>query len=108
MQLKALDQFHISSISPDSLRPGQVFDCSDALAAELLKKHPGKFERAAPAPKNKAEPVPKNKAATGYASMTVSQLEALAKERGVELGDATKKTDIIAALELHDEQSGGS
>jgi hypothetical protein len=32
--------------------------------------------------------------------LTVPELKALAEDRGVDLGDATKKADIIAALEL--------
>lgn len=38
-------------------------------------------------------------------AMTVSQLKELAAERKVDLGDATKKADIIAALELAAEAS---
>jgi hypothetical protein len=34
------------------------------------------------------------------ASLSVKALKALAVERGVDLGDAAKKDDIIAALEL--------
>jgi hypothetical protein len=89
MQLRALDQFHISSVKPDTIRPGEVFECSDFAGGELLKLHPNKFERvdtelpadqlanqekvtepmsaekAEPAPQNKAEPAPANKADTG-------------------------------------------
>lgn len=36
----------------------------------------------------------------GLAGLTVKALKALAAERGVDLGDAAKKEDIIAALEL--------
>jgi len=36
--------------------------------------------------------------------LTVDQLKGLAAERGVDLGDATKKADIIAALELAEEK----
>lgn len=36
------------------------------------------------------------------ADLTVVELRALAKERGVDLGDATKKPDIIAAIEAAD------
>lgn len=43
-------------------------------------------------------------AAAGYGDMKVADLRALAAERNVDLGDATKKADIIAAIELHDEQ----
>jgi hypothetical protein len=60
--------------------------------------------KAEPAPKNKAEgPAPKNKA-RDYADRTVDELKALAGERKVDLGDAKRKADIIAALELADEQ----
>jgi hypothetical protein len=82
MQLRALDQFHISSVRPDTIRPGEVFECSDFAAGELMKRHPNKFERVEaelpaaelanqpkvasektePAPQNKAEPAPANKA----------------------------------------------
>lgn len=73
MKLRALDQIHVSSIQPDSLRPGQEIEVSAALGAELLKKHPATFEsieaddggeKADPAPSNKAEDAPANKAIT--------------------------------------------
>lgn len=44
----------------------------------------------------------------GLADMTVPALKALAEERGVDLGDATKKADIIAALELAAEAAAGT
>lgn len=86
MQLRALSQIHISSVRPDTIRPGEVFECSDFAGAELMKRHPGKCEQVAdelpadqlanqekvtdpvsaekaePAPQNKAEPAPVNKA----------------------------------------------
>lgn len=37
---------------------------------------------------------------TDLKKLNVEQLKALAAERGVDLGDATKRADIIAALEL--------
>lgn len=120
MQLRALDQFHISSVSPDTLKVGSIFAVSDSLGEELLKRHPGKFElaeKSEPAPNNKAEPTPQNKSEPGadkgktsvtdYQALTVAKLKELATERGVDLGDATKKDDIIAALELSDEQGNG-
>jgi hypothetical protein len=85
MQLRALVQIHISSVKPDTIRPGEVFECSDFAGDELMKRHPSKFERvdgelpadhlanqekvtepmsaekAEPAPQNKAEPAPQNK-----------------------------------------------
>jgi hypothetical protein len=39
------------------------------------------------------------------AGKTVAELKALAAERGVDLGDSTKKADIIAALELAAEEA---
>jgi hypothetical protein len=83
MKLKALDQFHISSVSADTLKPGQEFHVSDSFGQELLKKHAGKFEcldvpeaeeatvtedekqKSEPAPQNKAEDAPANKADNG-------------------------------------------
>lgn len=70
MKLKALDQMHISAVQRDTLRPGQVFEISDAAGEELLKKHPSKFvcvesgAKAEQPPRNKAEGgAPANKAA---------------------------------------------
>lgn len=40
-------------------------------------------------------------------SLKLADLKELAAERGVDLGDATKKADIIAALELAAEAEGG-
>lgn len=76
MQLRAIEQIHISAVQADTIRPGQTFDISDSAGNDLLKKHPTKFERAdadgpvhaevaeksEPAPQNKAEPAPTNKA----------------------------------------------
>jgi len=69
MRLKALDQIHVSSVQPDSLRPGQEFDISDAAGAELLKANPTRLRqidepkaKAAATAENKAESPPLNKA----------------------------------------------
>ena len=69
MKLKALDQMHISSVKSESLRPGEEFEVSDAVAAEILNAHPTKFlrtdgKKAERAPQNKAERVPTNKTIT--------------------------------------------
>jgi hypothetical protein len=79
MRLRALDQIAISSVKSTSLRPGEAFEVSDALGADLLKGHPGKFARidgmetkadtkpankAEQKPANKAEPKPGNKASS--------------------------------------------
>lgn len=42
----------------------------------------------------------------GLASMTVADLKALAEAEGIDLGDSTKKADIIAAIELAREAAG--
>jgi len=69
MKLIATDQLHISSVKPDSLRPGEAFEVSDTLGAELMEKHPNRVKlavdpeaKAEDAPANKAEPKPANKA----------------------------------------------
>lgn len=72
MKLKAIDQLHVSSVQPDSLRPGQEFEVSDLQGEQLLKAHPDKVELAdataqakepnAPADGAKAELAPLNKA----------------------------------------------
>ncbi|WP_035675065.1 hypothetical protein [Bradyrhizobium liaoningense] len=65
MRLRMTDQLHISSVSRDTLKPGQEIEVSDSLGAELLKKHPDKVERiggkAERKPRNKAEKAPDNK-----------------------------------------------
>lgn len=43
--------------------------------------------------------------APALGKMSVSQLIDLAAERGIDLGDATKKADIIAAIELAQESA---
>lgn len=65
MKLRALDQVHVSSVQADSLRPGQEFEVSDTLGAQLLKSLPGRIERVTEAddpPSEKAEQDHPNKA----------------------------------------------
>lgn len=86
MQIKILDQIHLSSVRATTLSAGEIVSVSRDLGAELLEKHPDKFEAvgeaddrqgvdqvvdqggAAPGgkaemrPQNKAEAVPANKA----------------------------------------------
>lgn len=64
MKLKVLDQIHISSVSSDTLRRGEVIEVSDASGEELLQRHPDKFElsgKKRAAAKNKQAPAPENK-----------------------------------------------
>lgn len=62
MKLKVLDQIHISSVSSDTLAPGEEIEVSDAHGKELLARHPAKFSRIRE-PKKKAQQTPPNKAA---------------------------------------------
>lgn len=68
MRLLTKDQIHVSAVRADALRPHDEIEVTDAIGAELLAKHPTKFDRidvkAEPAPQNKAEPDPINKAET--------------------------------------------
>lgn len=76
MRLKVIDQIHISSIRPDSLRPGDEIGVTGEEGLVLLAAHPDKFERlpesgadhihaekADFAPLNKMDAAPANKAA---------------------------------------------
>ena len=47
------------------------------------------------------------KTADGYEDMKREQLDALAKVRGVDISEAKNKGDVIAALQLADEQGNG-
>lgn len=65
MHLKANDTLHVSSVGPDNIAPGQVFEVSDNDGAQLVErglatevKAPKKSEAA---PENKAEAAPSNK-----------------------------------------------
>lgn len=62
MRLKALDQISISAVKSDSLRPGEEFEVSDDVGADLLKRHPSVFTEIAGSAAAKAEPDPRNKA----------------------------------------------
>lgn len=44
MQIKILDQVHLSGVRASTLAAGEVVEVSRDLGAELLKKHPDKFE----------------------------------------------------------------
>lgn len=60
MKLKALDQINVSSVSADSLRPGQEFVVSKTVGDELLKTHPAIFEKISneePAAKSMPAPI---------------------------------------------------
>lgn len=69
MKIKVVDQIHISALSADTLRPGQLIDMADAAEARrLLKLHPTALQpvggaKALPAPANKADNRRKTKSA---------------------------------------------
>jgi hypothetical protein len=65
MHLKALDQFHISSVSANTIAPGTVFEVSDAAGEELMKKHPKGFERVRAPARKAPEPKAADPAASG-------------------------------------------
>lgn len=69
MQLKILDQVHLSGVRASTLAAGEIVEVSKDLGAELLEKHPDKFEAVGEAsvdqaPAGKAEAPPQNKAET--------------------------------------------
>jgi len=64
--------------------PGEPFEVDDDIAESLLEQR----DLYAPAPETE---------------LTVKQLRAIAKERGIDLAGAKNKPDIIAAIARHDE-----
>lgn len=71
------------------------------LPAEMFKPT-GRVEAKPPAPKAASKPD------TGLADKTVKELRALAEERGVDLGEAKKRDDILAVLAETDDGEGGA
>lgn len=84
---------------------GETREGTMAELGHLVPKVLEPIGKAEAAPLNKAEgAAANNKQKPNYLPMTVDALKALAKRRKVDLGDASKKADIIAALQLADEQ----
>lgn len=50
--------------------------------------------------------VEQGEAEAGLSSMKVEDLKALAEREDIDLGDATKKADIVSAIELAREEAG--
>lgn len=67
------------------------------LAGELVMANPGEVIEADDFPEEWFEEVGEN---DDLAGKTVAQLRAIAEAEGVDLGDVTRKADIIAAIEL--------
>lgn len=72
------------------------------IPAKLAAKFEGNshFETKGASPATATASTDTSNEPVGLEAMTVPQLKALAEARGIDLGDATKKADIIAAIEL--------
>lgn len=89
MKLKA--SRHVRIGNKTFRRGSEVVGVSPAKARELREK--GFL----------AGDVPQESRAEPLDNMTVAQLKALAEAEKIDLGDATKKADIVAAIELAQE-----
>lgn len=79
MKLKALDQVHVSAVKNDSLRPGEVFEVSDEVGKELLKRKPALVVEIASESAAKAEPALANKKALPPANKAAPKRSAKTK-----------------------------
>lgn len=87
---------------------GEALECASVDAREILESSPDLYSATPADPLDHDFDGKKggSKAEGGdFAGMTVPELKAFAAERNVDLGDATKKADIIAALELAAEEA---
>lgn len=64
IKMKAADTLHISALGPNHIAPGETFDVSEEVAADLEKRGLASRDGAKKdsAPKNKMDAVPANKA----------------------------------------------
>lgn len=77
-----------------------VAEVPDAAGAQLLTLGGYRTDNAsAPAAANAREQKPEPDAGPGLESMNTAQLKKFAKDSGIDIGDATKKADLIAAIE---------
>ncbi len=76
------------------------FDPSDKTVKELLTKELLTTDLNVTRRPGKALGAAEPKAEKKLEDMTVDQLKALAAEKNIDLGDATKKADIVAAIQL--------
>lgn len=85
---------------------GAEIDIPEAEAKKLVAENPEQFEYVPDTPEEVAEEEAAEKAkiltADGESfnldGMTVAQLKEFAKEKGIDIGEATKKQDIIDAI----------
>lgn len=81
-------------------RTGNVGPLRAALDARELYRWRDAIYEALDAPEAEAETEPE---AEGIGTLTIAELRAFAEENGIDLGDAKRKGDIIAAIELAQE-----
>lgn len=81
--------------------PGEVFTVADdvKLGSWMEPIHPLDHD----ADGRKGGSLPSD--ADGFDGMTIPELKAYAESKGIDLGDATRKADIIAAIELASEDT---
>jgi|GEM_PF-5214675 len=93
-QLIAVHEIHGIEVDGKKavIAPGKTFTPNSAKQRDTLLKN-GAAKKAP-----KAEKVESDEP-EGYSAMTVKELTTLAEERNIDLGGATKKADIIAAIE---------
>ncbi len=80
-------------------------EVDDAIGAKLLQLH-GYSSCTAQPPEAAAEPA-EEPAPSSLDTLNAAQLKKLAKERGIEIGDASKKADLIAIIEAAQAEAQG-
>lgn len=85
-----------------TLLKGDSIEVTEAKAAQLKADFPEDFEvtKATGEGKKEAKPKIPSPAPKELKDHTVAELQEIATEEGIELGDATRKDDIVAAIEL--------
>jgi hypothetical protein len=91
-----------TGVQPVTLETRRYGD-PDYERAQLLERIATWIEQITDATVNAPEDEPPG--SEGYDAFTIAQLKDMAQERGIDLQGATRKGDIIAALELADEES---
>lgn len=116
MNLKAIHQIiRGDKDNREVINPGQVFVAVNEEAQYLLRVGAAARTEEAPRKTDPALAIPANNGGEGngegngeqngaeLADMTVAALRELAEMRGIDLGSASKKGDIIAAIEAAEE-----
>lgn len=77
---------------------GAEIDIPEAEAKKLVAENPEQFEYVPEEAAEKAKILTADGESFNLDGMTVAQLKEFAKENGIEIGEATKKQDIIDAI----------